>query len=364
MANKIKTILRERGMSQKELATAIGRTEITVSKYANGENIPHDIERKIAKELGVSVGDLYYGDISRPARKAIHEGDLHLGDKVLHCAVLDDGTRVITASAVFEAFDRPRKGKSSETYRVDRMPSFINANNLQPYVDEQLMEWTRLIEYTDKNGISRQGYDARVVRGLCKVYMDARRDDALLVSQQRFAVISESILYSLSDVGIVALVDEATGYDKVKNRAKDELQKFFREALRENAGRWVKTFDDRFFEMIYKMHGWNWTGASRHPGVVGIWINDIVYERVAPALLNELRKLNPKKPNGSRSYKHHQFLTEEVGHPRLKEHLSGVMAIGRLSGNDWARFMKNLDVAYPKRYQQLPLDFDDEDIKE
>ena len=180
------------------------------------------------------------------------------------------------------------------------------------------------------------------------------------MSQMRFAAISESLLYALSDVGIVALVDEATGYDKVKNRAKDELQKFFKEALRENAGQWVKTFDDRFFEMIYKMRGWNWTGVSRHPGVVGIWINDIVYERLAPAILNELRRLNPKNDKGNRNHKHHQFLTEEVGHPRLKEHLAGVMAVGRLSGNDWGRFMRNLDMAYPKCYQQLELDFGDD----
>lgn len=359
MDNKIKELLKERGMSQKDLASVIERTEITVSKYVNGDNIPRDSEERIAAALGVEVKDLYY-DAPIVDRKALYEGELHLGEKTLPCAVLNDGTRIISATAVFEAFDRPRKGKSNEGYRADRMPSFINANNLQPYVDQQLMEWTRLIDYTDLHGAKKQGYNARIIRGLCKVYIDARRDNALLMSQMRFAAISESLLYALSDVGIVALVDEATGYDKVKNRAKDELQKFFKEALRENAGQWVKTFDDRFFEMIYKMRGWNWTGVSRHPGVVGIWINDIVYERLAPAILNELRRLNPKNDKGNRNHKHHQFLTEEVGHPRLKEHLAGVMAVGRLSGNDWGRFMRNLDMAYPKCYQQLELDFGDD----
>lgn len=65
---------------------------------------------------------------------AKYEGELHIGDKVLPCAVLSDGSRVLTATSVFEAFDRPRKGKSSEDYRADLMPSFINANNLQPFV--------------------------------------------------------------------------------------------------------------------------------------------------------------------------------------------------------------------------------------
>ena len=241
------------------------------------------------------------------------------------------------------------------------MPSFINANNLQPFVDEELIGWTELVPYKDLHGNIRQGYNARILRSLCKVYIDARAAGALLKSQERFAAIAESILYALADVGIIALVDEATGYDKVKNRAKDELQKFFEKALSEQAGKWIKTFGDDFFEMIYKMRGWSWTGASRHPSVVGIWINDIVYERIAPMLLAELRRLNPKNDKGVRSHKHHQFLTEEVGHPKLREHISGVMAIYRVSNGRWDTFMRNLDKAYPKLYQQMDIDFDFQD---
>lgn len=358
MNSRIKDLLKQRGLTQKELAKAIGKSEISISKYVKGEKPSSKTESDIAEFLGVPINELYEQQTEISPFISKYEGELHLGDKVLPCAVLDDNTRILTATSVFEAFDRPRKGKSSESYRVDLMPSFINANNLQPFVDEQLTAWTKLIEYKDLKGNKRQGYNARILRGLCKVYIDARKAGALLKSQERFADIAEIILYALSDVGIVALVDEATGYDKVKNRAKDELQRFFREALQEEAGKWVKTFSDSFFEMIYRMRGWNWTGASKKPSVIGIWINDIVYERIAPALLYELRKLNPKNEKGNRSYKHHQFLTEELGHPKLKEHISGVMAIGRLSNNNWTTFMKNLDKAYPKMYQQLDIDFD------
>ena len=358
--SNLKEILKAKGVSQKELAACIGKSEITISKYVNDGNIPPKMQIRICEFLNIPIDELRDNE-EKVIYNSKYEGELHIGDKVLPCAVLNNGTRILTASSVFEAFDRPRKGKSSESYRVDRMPSFINANNLQPFVDEELIGWTELIEYIDLKGFRRQGYNARILRSLCKVYIDARNAGALLKSQERFAVIAEAILYALSDVGIVALVDEATGYDKVKNRAKDELQKFFEQALREKAGKWVKTFDDKFFEMIYRMRGWTWTGASKHPSVVGIWVNDIVYERIAPALLDELRKLNPKNANGNRSFKHHQFLTEELGHPKLKEHLSGVMAISRISGNNWSTFMRNLDKAYPKMYQQLELDLDIDD---
>lgn len=357
--NRIKEILFEQGKTQKELAYYIGKSEITVSKYVNGDNIPAKVKEKISEYLEIPIDDIFVEQTIALVSK--YEGALHIGDKELPCAVLSDGTRIITASSVFEAFDRPRKGKSNESYRADRMPSFINANNLQPFVDEELIGWTELVPYKDLHGNIRQGYNARILRSLCKVYIDARAAGALLKSQERFAAIAESILYALADVGIIALVDEATGYDKVKNRAKDELQKFFEKALSEQAGKWIKTFGDDFFEMIYKMRGWSWTGASRHPSVVGIWINDIVYERIAPMLLAELRRLNPKNDKGVRSHKHHQFLTEEVGHPKLREHISGVMAIYRVSNGRWDTFMRNLDKAYPKLYQQMDIDFDFQD---
>ena len=141
---------------------------------------------------------------------------------------------------MFDAFNRPRKGKSSEGYRADQMPAFINANNLQPFIDEQFIEWTKLIDYIDTRGIRRQGYNARVLRGLCKVYIDAFNAGVLQKSQLRFVPISQSILYTLSDIGIIALVDEATGFDKAKERAKNQLQQFLNQFLREEAAKWVK----------------------------------------------------------------------------------------------------------------------------
>lgn len=90
--------------------------------------------------------------------------------------------------------------------------------------------------------------------------------------------------------------------------------------MRKEAAALVKRFEDSFFEMIYKMRGWTWDYTHKHPSVVGKWINDLIYERLTPLVLSELRRKNPKiedSHNGHRKYKHHQFLTEEVGIPKL-----------------------------------------------
>lgn len=192
---------------------------------------------------------------------------------------------------------------------------------------------------------------------ICDAFLEARKSISLSPRQEIIAAQCEILVRAFAKVGIVALVDEATGYQADKNRAKDELQKFLSQFITEEASKWVKTFNDSFFEMIYRMHNWDWTMTHKRPGVVGKWINDIVYERIGPIVLAELERVNPKNEKGARKERHHQHLTEDVGRPKLREHLTAVEALGRASGYDWAKFMQMLDTAFPKQYQQLSLLF-------
>ena len=107
------------------------------------------------------------------------------------------------------------------------------------------------------------------------------------------------------------------------------------------------------------MRHWNWGKTVRKPSVVGIWINDIVYERIAPVILAALREKNPKNEKGNRKYKHHQFLTDDVGKPKLQQHLEALHALAVISNYDWGLFMAYVDRAYPKQHQQLQLIFDE-----
>jgi len=76
--------------------------------------------------------------------KATHFGKITIGEKVLTCAVLEDGTRILSNKAMFSAFDKVRKGKSKEENRVTNMPSFIDANNLKPYINKAFNEGDRV----------------------------------------------------------------------------------------------------------------------------------------------------------------------------------------------------------------------------
>lgn len=99
--------------------------------------------------------------------------------------------------------------------------------------------------------------------------MCIKQKTSLGVNQQTVINRCDIIVRALAKVGIIALVDEATGYQEDKNRAKDELQKFLNQFLTEEASKWVKIFNDSFFEMIYKMRGWDWENIHKRPAVVG-----------------------------------------------------------------------------------------------
>lgn len=57
--NKLAALLKERGMSQKELAKAAGLTPAAVSRYVNGEREPRALTAAaLAEVLGVKPSDI------------------------------------------------------------------------------------------------------------------------------------------------------------------------------------------------------------------------------------------------------------------------------------------------------------------
>jgi hypothetical protein len=90
------------------------------------------------------------------------------------------------------------------------------------------------------------------------------------------------------------------------------------------------------------------------PQVVASYTKDVVYARLAPGILKELEARNPKDVKGHRRAKHHQWLTEDVGHPALAQHLYAVIGLMRLA-DSWDQFKRMIDRAYPKRGDSLQL---------
>lgn len=353
MQNRIKDVLKEKGVSQKVLASKVGMTEVGISKAVNGTASKSTLE-KIAVALDVAYEDLLSKDV-RYAKYGSDKTPLRLGEFEIPCYVLDDGTRVFSGRGIQKAIGA--SVNTSGAWLSKFVKSEAISSSLMPGILDKLN--APIVFNRNTSGGSQSdtyGYEATLLIDLCDAIIKAY--EARLLNNETYYNNANSIIRAVAKVGIIALVDEATGYNKEKTRAKDELQKFLDKFLSEEAARWIKVFDDSFFEDLYKMHNWTWTQTSKRPGVVGKWINDIVYERIAPLVLAELDKKNPKNENGNRSKKHHQYLSREVGLPKLKQHLEGVHALAVASKYDWTTFMLHMDNVYPKKYQQLEIDFD------
>ncbi|MEL5367319.1 P63C domain-containing protein, partial [Serratia nevei] len=86
------------------------------------------------------------------------------------------------------------------------------------------------------------------------VYLQAREAGVITRSNQLdTARKAEILVRSLAKVRIIALVDEATGYQELRPR--DALQAFLDKVISKELAAWAKKFPDEFYENIYKLRG-------------------------------------------------------------------------------------------------------------
>jgi transcriptional regulator with XRE-family HTH domain len=357
MRNRIKDAIKEKGITQKELAEMIGVSEVGLSKGVNG-NISESLLSKISHAINIPVSELRVEEDVLKAEFGSDKTPLRLGNLELPCYVLENGMRVFSGRGIQSAIG----AKQTSGSWINR---FINSKAIQMnLVTGTLEKLNNPIPFKRNNAGGSQsvtyGYEATLLIDLCNAIIDAGNDRHFEIEEE-YVKNATIIIRAVAKVGIIALVDEATGYDKEKGRAKDELQRFLKTFVSQEAARWAKTFDESFFEMLYKLHNWSWSKTHKHPGVVGYWINDVVYERLGPMVLTELKKVNPKNDNGNRKGKLHQYLTTEIGHPKLKEHLASVQTLAKACNYNLPKFMQLLETALPKQYQQMSLLFPDED---
>ena len=210
-------------------------------------------------------------------------------------------------------------------------------------------------EYRPLRGEIAYGHEATILPDMCKVILDANRAGALKGRQIFMVEAAETLLQGLAKVGIIALVDEATGYQDVRD--KQALQAILDAFLRKELAAWAERFPKEFYQEIFRLRGWEWRSIStKRPRMVGKLTKDIVYARLTPGILRELEERNPRNDNWHRKARHHQWLTEDIGHPALAQHLHAVIAFMRVSPS-WDHFYAMLNQAFPKRGDTLRLPF-------
>ncbi len=279
---------------------------------------------------------------------------LDLAGTKLPCAVVEGPAgiqRVLSENGITNAILGTRSGASKRLKKAALsdgalLPLFVAPRQLNEFITKDLIDGPlKPVDYVDGGRVVR-GYDASILVAVCGIWLKAREQRKLQKQQLLKAQQAEALTLALAETGIVALIDEATGYQD--DRARDALAKIFAMFLAKDRQKWTLTFPLDFYREVYRLRGWRFEPwNTKRPQVIARWTDDFVYDRLAPGLTEELRVKNPVAETGRRSHKHHQWFNTDRGHPKLKEHISGVIALLRAADN-WAAFKKGLDRAYPR----------------
>jgi len=282
------------------------------------------------------------------------EKPLKLGEFEIPCYVLDNEKRVLSQSELVRALGMGRGGSSKGG--GDRLVNFLSGKAISPFISKQLATVTTdpiKFKMPVTNALA-YGYEATILADICESVLKARENGQLQHQQYHIAERCEQLVRGFARVGIIALIDEATGYQYVRDR--NELNKILEAYISPELMPWQKRFPDEFYQEIFRLNGWQYNPMTiKRPGVIGTWTNKLIYEQLPQGVLKELKEQTPKDSKGRRKQRLHQRLTEDIGNPHLERQLAAVMPIMRLS-TTWRKFKENFAKAFKTGQQSLDLD--------
>ena len=299
---------------------------------------------------------------------------LEVADVEIPAYVLDDEnqSRVLTQRGMFNALSIVRGDLDSGGDEIDygyydipntspfrvnsgvALVRFIERKWLKPYISDRLRVGLKTpITIRTPGGLGK-AYHAEALPLLCSAITKAHRNGATTSRQKYIVERAYLISEALGIVGITSLVDEATGFQKIREeRALAEiLEKFIEEELR----LWTKRFSDEYYIQLHRL--WPTEASMKstnHPQFFGTLTNKLIYDQLAPGVLNRLRELNPISPSGHRQAKHHQHLSTDFGVIALDKHLQIIITLMRISGSKDS-FLRSFNEAFVSRQMKLPFD--------
>lgn len=326
---------------------------------ARAQALSPEQRREIAQKAALSRWDA-----NLP--KATHgspDHPLRIGDAEISCYVLEGGMRVLSQRGLQSGIGMSTSGGSKTGEQ--RIVNFFQSLSIKCLHNSELL--VRMADLAERmrnpikfnmprGGKAVYGYEATILADICDALLEARKIGGILLPQQaHIADQCEILVRGFARIGIIALVDEATGYQEVRDRL--ALQTILDKYLSAEKAKWAKTFPDDFYKKIFHLMKWKYDPSSvKRPGVIGHYTNDWIYDRIAPGVLKRLKELNPKTESGSRKDNHTQFFTSDYGVPELKEHIVKVMFLMD-AAPDKETFKSMLNRASPRHGDTLPLDF-------
>lgn len=348
------TAVIERFGGQSALARLIEKNPSTVQHWAKTGQIPakwHGQILRIAREQGIDLapeelvvapaGNEEAENSSVPVVLPIARwsGELTVGG--VPCYVLDDGRRVISRTGATDVLTGGKGGGNLESY--------LYVESLTEYMPIDLSD--QMIDFTIPEVVNKtvRGITAETFADICSAYVKAFDKGALKTDRQKeIALKAGMFLAACSKVGLIALIDEATGYQY--QRAEDVLQLKLKLFLEEDLQmhKWEKTFPDALWIEFGRLTGWEGS-LNKRPKYWGKLVMELVYDYLDKDVADWLRTNAPKPRNGKH---YHRWLNEQYGLRKLMEHIW--MLIGMASA---CQNMRELRTKMAEKYGRQPVQY-------
>lgn len=293
---------------------------------------------------------------SKDIKEATHGSQDHplkIGDIEIPCYVLEGDIRVLSQRGLQTGIGMSTSGGSGGAHRLAQFIENLADKGID--CNDLAVRIRNPIQFRPKGtGRMAYGYEATILADICDAILAARKvKGALQQNQTHIADQCELLVRAFARVGIIALVDEATGFQR--DRKKDALAEILDAFIAKELQPYLPTFDSEFYEGIFRLRGLNYEKDNvKRPSYFGHITNDIVYKRLAPGVLDELKKLTPKDDIGRNKHKLFQRLTTNRGYPNLKQLLGSLVTMMKLS-NNWDDFMAKLNKIHPRYGETYPL---------
>jgi hypothetical protein len=277
---------------------------------------------------------------------------IRIADIQVPCYVLDDDRRLITMGGMVDTLNIARGGSMKRG--MSRLELFISGKFIKPFISSDLHERVRNPIRFRIGKTFAYGFDSDTLIDIAEAVISADNAGELQTQQKGIAFQCRVITSGLTRIGLIALIDEATGYQT--KRDSDELQKILEAYIRPEHRPWARTIPPEFTKEIYRVYGWSYSQSNRGPRYAGKLIRQLIYEKLPSPVLPELDAKNPSGAKYQRKHRHHQFLTDKIGLEHFKTQVVSVMTLLRASP-DKETFQVLLERVFG---EQMSFAFDDD----
>jgi len=246
--------------------------------------------------------------------RALWPGELAIGKSSIPVYVLDDGRRIVSRTGATFVLTEGKGGGNLESY--------LQVKVLESYMPQDLH--SRMVDFSIQEVVNKsvKGMEADTFLEICAGYVRALQDGKL-ESETQVSIAMRAAMFSAacSKVGLIALIDEATGYQH--HREGEELQLKLKLYLENEMRKWDRTFPADLWVQFGRLTHWKGS-VNQRPKYWGKLVMELIYEYLDPDVAQWLRENAPKPKHGQN---YHQWLTSQYGLNRLVEHIWKVVGI-------------------------------------